>query len=183
LRRFLTCSIDESEARYSHVWAGGPVIFDERLSPRDERHPGRSRSQVEMRDHASRTKSTRTPPVSISAAMARNPYAKLCVASLIAPSRYGPTKPPVLPTELTSAIEPAAATPRIIDVASAQNGPKTAARPIMASDNEATSASGPVPTAASTRPTAPTAAAIAMCHRRSPARSECHPASTTAMAP
>src|SRR5436189_4586674 len=48
LRRFLTCSIDESEARYSHVWVGGPVIFDERLSPRDERRPGRGRSQVEM---------------------------------------------------------------------------------------------------------------------------------------
>src|SRR5262249_46583406 len=80
-------------------------------------------SGIPTNGHFSRTSRTTEPPNTRIMAIDTRPAAKLCVASLMAPSRYGPTKPPVLPTEFTSAIAAAAPTPRIDEVASAQNGP------------------------------------------------------------
>src|SRR5262245_4000617 len=130
-----------------------------------------------------RTTSSSAAPVSISAAMTSRPAAKLCVASLTAPSRYGPTNPPVLPTELINAIAAAAPIPRAAPVAIAHNGPKIEARPIIAIDSAVTDAIVPTATVVDARPMALTTAPAATCHRRSPVRSECRPASTIATAP
>src|SRR3954452_7963486 len=111
-------------------------------------------------------------------AIAIIPEAKLCVASLIAPSRYGPTNPPVFATALTSAIDAAAPTPAILDVASAQNGPNIDATPSTAIDNVTTDHVMPLPIDASTSPEALTSAAISTCQRRSPVRSEWRPTMT-----
>src|SRR5437763_230333 len=71
-------------------------------------------------------------------ASVHSPAAKLCVASLFAPSRYVPTNPPVLPIEFTSAIDAAAPTPPTCDVAIAQNGPNIAASAAIATVSVAT---------------------------------------------
>src|SRR5437764_412466 len=115
-----------------------------------------------------------------------SPIAKLCVASLIAPRRYGPTNPPVLPTEFTSAIDAAAAVFESADrdvVARAQNGPNIDANPIIAIDSVTIDQTMPVPAVLTASAAPPTVAATAKCQRRSPVRSECRPASTIATAP
>src|SRR5471032_3161601 len=75
--------------RSSHGVGGVPGISDERLCWLDEGRHGSVQT--------SRTKSTSDAPAASMTAIAIRPPAKLCVASLIAPSRYGPTKPPVFP--------------------------------------------------------------------------------------
>src|SRR6267142_4120803 len=100
----------------------------------------------------SRTVSTSAAPAASIAAMTNSATEKLCVASVIAPSMYGPTKPPVFPTELTSAIDAAAPTPPIVDVVSAQKGPNIDARPSMAIDSVTTDQAMPVDAALSTSP-------------------------------
>src|SRR4051794_16525786 len=106
------------------------------------------------------------------AAIAKSPIVKLRVVSLIAPSRYGPTNPPVLPTELISAIDAAAPMPAIVEAASAQNGPNIDASPAIAIDSVAIDHTVPLESVDSASPAALTTAATATCHRRSRVRSE-----------
>src|SRR5262245_55786854 len=101
----------------------------------------------------------------------------------MAPSRYGPTNPPVLPTALISAIDAAPPTPRTAAVASAQKGPNIEARPSIAIDSDATDDTTPLACVLRTRPVALTSAAIEVCQRRSPVRSEWRPTTTIAIAP
>ncbi len=81
----------------------------------------------------------------------------------MAPSRYGPTKPPVFPTAFTSAMAAAAPVPRIVAVASAQNGPNIEARPSMATDSMATVHAAPDPSGVRHRPAALTTAGTSTC--------------------
>src|SRR5262249_13857936 len=131
----------------------------------------------------SRTPRASAPPVTRMPAIANRPAAKLCVASLIAPSRYGPTKPPVFPPELISAIDAAAPTPATSDVASAQNGPNIDARLATATVSVATVQTTPDDSVLADSAAAHNAAGTAKCQRRSPLRSDRRPTSTIATAP
>ena len=57
-------------------------------------------------------RSASTPVSSTPAATVTRPQVKLPVACLIQPITNGPTKPPMLPVELMSAMAPAAPAPR-----------------------------------------------------------------------
>src|SRR5271170_4754595 len=121
-----------------------------------------------------------TPPATRDAAIRSIPPAKLCVACLTIPTRYGPAKPPRFPIELTSAIEPAAAVPLRNSGGIAQNGPKVPQIPTAAIESAPNDSAGDRVIEASTSPAAPTAAQTARCHRRSPLRSDARPTKTIA---
>src|SRR5208282_2286289 len=122
------------------------------------------------------------PPASRDAAINSIPPAKLCVACRTVPTTYGPAKPPRFPIELTSAIAPAAAVPLRNSGGIAQNGPKVPQIPAAAIESAPSDRTGDRVVAASIRPTAPTAAQNARCHRRSPLRSDARPTNTIAIA-
>ena len=85
---------------------------------------------------------------------------------------YGPTKPPMLPIELISAIPAAAPAPCTNDVASVQNGPSIEVSPSIAIDSSTSDGTRPDTNAVAMNAPPLTAAASATCHRRSPVRSE-----------
>src|SRR5579883_2598866 len=111
-----------------------------------------------------------------------SPPPKLRVNCLRTPIKEGPTKPPTLPSEFIKAIPPAAAVPRKNSGGNDQKGPSVDQRPAAARQRAASAASVLWLWAASTSPTAPTKAASARCHRRSPLRSEDTPTITIATA-
>src|SRR5687768_11335674 len=114
------------------------------------------------------------------AASVNKPAVNPPVASRIHPIRYGPTNPPILPIEFTSAIPPAAAVPRSIAVGIAQNGPSVPQMPNAAIDNVASATAGVAgASAVITKPAAPIRHEPATCQRRSRLRSDRAPTTTS----
>src|SRR5919204_6553803 len=85
----------------------------------------------------------------------------------------GPRNPPRLPVALINAMPAAAPSPRRNDVGSDQNGGVKLYSPIAAIDNATNDTIGEMLSDAVKSPSAATAAQLAVCHRRSPVRSEC----------
>src|SRR6185503_5182479 len=97
------------------------------------------------------------------------------VASLSAPMRYGPAKPPRLPTALMSAIAPAAAVPLRNAVGRPQNGGRQLQRPDTAIAAAIKAIAGARSNDATTSPHADQTVGHTTCQRRSPSRSERRP--------
>src|SRR5262249_9795361 len=133
-------------------------------------------------DGGSGTARTNPPPNARRTPTKARPMLKPWVASLIHPNRYGPTKPPIFPTELTSAMPTGAPPPATTDVVSVQNGPNIDARPSIANEVSASDGMRLRVNALAANAAPPHAAAIVMCHRRSPVRSEWRPTETMPMA-
>ena len=100
--------------------------------------------------------------------------------SPISPSMEAPKKPPILATELMSAMPPAAATPERNTLGRVQKTGSMLIIPDCARHNPAIAISGVGPHATKAHPMAAAKAEPAKCQRRSPVRSELMP--TKAMA-
>ena len=95
------------------------------------------------------------------------------VRSRTRPIRYGPKNPARLPSELISAIAPAAAVPLKNVVGNDQKTGIALNTPIAATDSAISPGSGVRTMAVAPSPTAPMSAAPATCQHRSRWRSEC----------
>ena len=99
----------------------------------------------------------------------------LLVLSYTTPTRVGPTNPPRFPTELISAMPPAAAVPLKNVVERAQKGAIADFNPINASISATIAKYGFCNHALNPNPNAAENAVIATCHRLSPVLSEWYP--------
>src|ERR1700676_560399 len=131
-----------------------------------------------------RTNNIAPPASTAHASKNARPGAKELVAVRKYPIKYGPANPPKFPTELMNPIDAAAADAVSSSVGSAQklgmNAVVHAPTTIIAAK-----LTGRFPRTSSVRPSAapPKNKGKAVCHRRSPVRSECQPFSSIAPNP
>src|SRR4029079_1587083 len=92
------------------------------------------------------------PPMATNTPSAMRPMARLCVRSLTSPPKYGPTNPPMLPTELMSAMPASAPVPCTNAELSDQIGPKIDASPIIAIVSDASAPGRLLTNAVATNP-------------------------------
>ena len=110
------------------------------------------------------------PTMRIAASTIRPPSVEP-VASLTRPTRYGPTKPPMLPIELIIAMPAAAAAPLSRAAGIVQKTPWTPSRKNRPTASAGIAATGPT-TVLATNATAASARQAATTRLRSPVRSE-----------
>src|SRR5207247_1029859 len=101
---------------------------------------------------SSRRPSAITPASTSQPASTASPPAKPSVCSFTSPTRKGPRKPPRFPTELTSAIAPAAALPLAKVAERAQNGPSALHIPNAPSESASSDTTGDITLPLTTSP-------------------------------
>lgn len=103
--------------------------------------------------------------------------------SVTTPTARGPTRPARFPTELISAMPPAAEYPDRNSLGSVQKGPRALQRPAATRHNRITEDKGEAVAPSSKSDAAPTNAGIAIWYRRSSIRSELWQTATIAASP